>query len=368
MADSLQVTMLPAKEGDCLLISYGDEEKKYILIDAGRAWTYNNALKTYLADNNIKTLELLVVTHVDRDHIDGMLKLVNDAALDLEVKDVWFNTWDHLNGDAIQLPQDDDETEEFGAKMGEELSTGIIIKGWPWNNFFQGRAIELDNIPQDGDIIVDDVKLTLLSPDRDKLQALVPVWEDECEEAGIAPGSSVEDYVIDDDEIEEFGAINIDTLADEAFSNDHSKANGSSIAFILEYKNRRILLSGDAHADMLVASLKGLGASSDHPIELDAFKVPHHGSKYNISRDLLDLIKCDHYLISTNGNYFKHPEDVAMARLIKYGTASSTLNFNYKTDYNRVWENSDWMRDYDYQTSYPIDDEDGYLHLAFEAN
>lgn len=368
MADSLQVTMLPAKEGDCLLISYGDEEKKYILIDAGRAWTYNNALKTYLADNNIKTLELLVVTHVDRDHIDGMLKLVNDATLDLEVKDVWFNTWDHLNGDAIQVPQEEDETEEFGAKMGEELSTGIINKGWPWNKFFQGRAVESDNIPQDGVITVGNVKLTLLSPDRDKLQALVPKWKKECEKAGIAPGSSVEDYVIDDDELEEFGAINIDILADEAFSNDHSEANGSSIAFILEYKNRRILLSGDAHADLLVTSLKGLDASSDHPIELDAFKVPHHGSKYNISRELIDLMKCDHYLISTNGNYFKHPEDVAMARLIKYGTDGSSLTFNYRTDFTRVWENEAWMQNYNYKTRFPLDDENGYLHLEFEIN
>ena len=360
--------MLPAKEGDCLLISYGDAVKKYILIDGGRAWTYKNALKAFLEEHSVKQLELLVVTHVDRDHIDGMLSLVDDDELDLKVEDVWFNTWDHLKGDAIEVLQDDDDIESFGAKMGEELGEGIINKGWSWNKSFQGRAVELDNIPNDKPIEIGDVKLTLLSPDREKLETLIPKWKKECEKAGIAPGSSIEDYIIEEDDLEGFGTINIDLLAEEEFKDDHSEANGSSIAFILEYKDKKVLLAGDAHADLLVKSLKSIGASNDHPIALDAFKVPHHGSKYNISRELLDLLKCDHYLISTNGNYFKHPEEVAMARLIKYGTPDSCLNFNYKTEFSKKWNKNDWMNKYKYQTQYPFGDEDGYLSLEFETS
>ncbi len=186
----------------------------------------------------------------------------------------------------------------------------------------------------------------------------------------MTPGSTVQDYVVkEDDDLESFGTEDEDTdieqLAAEKFEEDSSKANGSSIAFILEYKNRRILLSGDAHSNLLVKSLRSLGASEDNPLKLDAFKLPHHGSKYNISKELLDIITCEHFLVSTNGNYFNHPEKVAMARLIKYGTSNSTINFNYKTEETEIWDNADWKKTYQYKTNYPTDKNNGYLNLEF---
>lgn len=366
MTDSLQLTMLPAKEGDCLMVAYGDEaDTKYILIDAGRSWTYKHALKHYLAGNAITELELLVITHVDRDHIDGVLELIRDPDLNLDVKNVWFNTWDHLNGQKIESTAAEHDLEDFGAKMGEELSAEIVAKGWRWNRPFDGGAVILDSENTGNLIRLGDVTLTLLSPDRVKLLALIPDWRKECQKAGITPGYTVEDYVATDDDLEEFGAIDIDQLADEAFSHDNSDANGSSIAFILEYKKKKLLLSGDAHPNLLVSRIEQLGASKSAPMVLDAFKLPHHGSKYNISKELLDIITCDHYLVSTNGNYFKHPDRVAMARLIKYGSSHATIDFNYKTDYTRIWENAAWQSTYGYQTRYPGNDQDGYLHLKW---
>lgn len=369
MTDELSITMLPAKEGDCLHITYGEEsDRKHILVDAGRKWTWTNALKSRLADMGTDILELLVVTHVDRDHIDGMLALASDPSLDLDVKNFWFNTWDHLHGHVIVTPVLDDDTEPFGAKMGEELSTKCVEKGWPWNRHFGGGAVELSDDAADNVIELGDVKLTLLSPDRAKLESLIPKWKKECEDAGLTPGATVEDYVLDDDDdLEPFGPIDIDALAEEEFEEDGSEANGSSIGFILEYKGVKILLAGDAHTDLLVESLESLGATAASPIRLNAFKVPHHGSKYNISNELLALMECDHYLISTNGNYFKHPEDVAIARLIKHGTDGAVLNFNYKTDFNKFWDNADWRADYRYGVLYPPHGEDGFLTLRFPA-
>ena len=125
MPDELSITMLPAKEGDCLVVSYGDDaNRKYILIDGGRAWTYRNALKKYLAESSIRELELVVITHVDRDHIDGILALVEDPEFDLPVKNVWFNTYDHLNNVAI-VTVDEDDDEEFGGRSFASLT--IIV-------------------------------------------------------------------------------------------------------------------------------------------------------------------------------------------------------------------------------------------------
>ncbi len=367
MADELVVTLLPAKEGDCIHIAWGKApDQKHMLIDAGRQWTWKHALKPYLQEEGITELELLVVTHVDRDHIDGMLALVSDPDLELEVKDIWFNTWDHLLGEAVPSVEAEDDIEHFGAKMGEELGPQILRNHWPWNSRFSGKAVELAVNSSDNLVHLGDLTLTLLSPDRDKLEALKPVWEKECKKAGLTPGARVKDYVPEEeDDLEAFGAINIDALAREPFQEDGSEANGTSIAFLLEYGNIRALLSGDAHAELLVNGLKSMGATPEKPLTLDAFKVPHHGSKYNLSRELLELMDCRHYLISTNGNYFKHPDEVAMARLVKYGTSDSVLAFNYKTVHNEIWDNPQWQHKYHYATRYPAEGDDGFLQLCF---
>ena len=366
MADIFQITMLPAKEGDCLVITYGDDDNRnHLIIDSGRSWTYSNALKQYLDEYDIREPELLVITHVDRDHIDGILPLVKDELLSMIPGEVWFNTRGHLDGDKIINPNVNDPVEAFGAKMGEALSSEVIRRNWPWNRLFGGGPVECADDFEDNIFQIGNLRLTLLSPDRKKLEALIPDWDKECSEAGIIPGGAVKDYVVRDDDVEAFGGIDIDALAEEKFEGDTTTANGSSIAFILEYKHRKILLAGDAHTDLLIDSLKKARASELNLIELDAFKIPHHGSKHNLSKELLSLIKCNHYLISTNGNYFKHPDKVAMARLIKYGTPGSTINFNYKTEYTEIWNNPSWQEKYKYRTNYPVPDNDGYLSLNF---
>ncbi len=368
MAETLTITMLPAKEGDCLLVSYGPPDAlRYVLIDAGRDWTYKHALAAYLAERGIDTLELLVVTHVDRDHIDGMLSLMRDPALALRVRNVWFNTWDHLGGGVVRVPEIEDDLESFGARMGEELSGLIVRHGWPWNAQFGGAAVELAPPPADNVIELGGLRLTLLSPSREKLEALKPVWAKECRAAGITPGAILQEYQAEEpleDDIEAFGAVDIEALAAEPFSEDGSEANGSSIAFLLEYAGRRVLLAGDAHTDLLVRQLRALGAAEGAPLRVDAFKLPHHGSKYNLSAELLGLLDCRHFLVSTNGNYFKHPEDVAMARLVKYGCSDATVHFNYRTAYNAHWHNDGWQRRYRYRVEYPEPGRDGYKSLV----
>src|SRR4051812_33613723 len=101
--------MLPARDGDCLLLEYGDGTfTRRILIDGGRSATYP-ALKAALdaAENHV---DVLVVTHVDRDHIMGVLKLLEDDQRTAKIDDVWFNGYHHLLDSGL---------EQFGPKDGE---------------------------------------------------------------------------------------------------------------------------------------------------------------------------------------------------------------------------------------------------------
>lgn len=349
--------MLPAREGDCLWIRYGDAKKpKQILIDGGRAAT-GKELKARLAalPENRRDFELLIVTHVDRDHIEGTLGLLEDPDIAPRFKDVWFNGFDHLRGVKV---------ETFGGVQGERLTTALF-NGLPWNRKWRGRAVCLGKSGLKSVALPGGMKLTLFSPDRAKLEKLIPVWQKECELAGLVPGQAGRPSEKKKKDVETFGAgaLDIEQLAASDFDGDPGEPNGSSIAVLAEYDGKRALLTGDAHVDRMIESIKTFKAKAKR-LKLDVFKVPHHGSANNVSRELIELLDCPRYLISTNGSYFKHPTAAAVARLIKYGVKKRTIFFNYKTQFTEVWDSQTWKEQYGYDVIYPDAKQNGTLTVS----
>jgi hypothetical protein len=349
----LQLEMLPAREGDCLILTYGDPDTpRRVLIDGGRTATYNTDLKTTLDQipEAQRTFELVVVTHVDRDHIEGILAMLKDTNRPIQFRDLWFNGYDHLFG----------RTESFGPYQGELLTTEIRNQQLPWNLEFEGRSIETragaNPIELKGGL-----QLTILSPTREKLEALIPKWEKECTEAGLMPKSKAE-RSDPPDGVESFGSFKMEKAAEEPFEKDPSIPNGSSIALLAEYEGKRILLAGDAHADLIIESLHPLAQAAGGRLPLDAFKVSHHGSARNTSRELLELVSCDKYLISTNGSHHGHPDKSALARIVQFGGKEKEFIFNYETPEPSFWKT--WQDAYKYRTRYPAPEADGFMKLT----
>ena len=71
-------------------------------------------------------------------------------------------------------------------------------------------------------------------------------------------------------------------------------------------------------------------------LSLDAVKVAHHGSKHNTNKELLESLESPSYLISTNGDQFKHPDKECLARIIKFGKPRQ-IYFNYESKYTKPW-------------------------------
>ena len=227
-----RIEMLPAREGDCLIVTYGEEGPlRRILIDGGRKATYTD-LKNYFADIPAaeRVFELLIISHVDRDHIEGILELFKDPALPVNFKDVWFNGYHHLNSG---------EFETFSAVQGEKLTEELVDRveagSCLWNGSFGPDYQMAAALPGDGSLLEieldGDMRLTLLSPSREKMTELIPKWESECRAAGIVAGAAAEDPPTEG--FEYFDAIDIDALAEVEFEEDPSKPNGSSIAIVL---------------------------------------------------------------------------------------------------------------------------------------
>lgn len=346
----IELTMLPGKDGDCLLLSYGDGTfVRRVLVDGGRASTYS-LVKPVLASLEPGHLDLVVVTHVDQDHVLGILSLLKDPD-HIGIGEVWFNGYDHLKDAAL---------ETFGARDGELLTTALLEQGIAWNAAFEGRAVELGRT-QNG--FEDGERFHIVAPDRTLLERLVEVWEEECRKHGLIPGvaAQVPPPLAG---FEQFGALDIEELAATPFVPDGSKPNASSIAFLFEYDGVRILFTGDGDDRRIVESLRPVAEAEGGRLHLDALKVSHHGSAGNLSRELLELVDCRRYLISTNGARHHHPDAVAMARILKYGGASKELVFNYR-DRADEWDVPEWKVTYGYTVKSPPADQDGCVTLVW---
>jgi beta-lactamase superfamily II metal-dependent hydrolase len=343
----LSVHMLPADHGDCLWVEYGEPQApRVLLIDGGTTGTWKRLEQKIIAAQAERGgklhIDAFIVTHVDADHIGGAIKLLEQVGpLGLSFGDVWFNGYDHLD-------------DEFGGKQGEQLST--LIESWklPWNKAFKGRSVV---VPDTGALPVIDLpglKLTLLSPTRDQLLKLKPKWESEVLKAGLTPGDAYEavdvgqaKIDVDDDDVGDVLGEDLEEWAKTPFKPDKTEANGSSIAFLAEHGEKSVLFAADAHADVLLASLARMDPNM-RPTLLDAFKVSHHGSRNNTSRELVEALPSKRYLISTNGNLFRHPHQEAIARLVVHGPKRTRLVFNCKSDFNEQWANATWAADWGY--------------------
>jgi len=355
-----RLEVLPARYGDCIWIEYGKDSIRRILIDGGAPGVYKRALKPRLKQlsDEERKFELLVVTHVDYDHIRGIIELALDDQFPFKARDVWFNGFRHIP---------DKPADVLAGKHGEQLTDLLLSNGLSWNSRgFDKKAVV---VPKQGPLprveFDGGLSLTLMAPTVPMLADLRKDWEHSCEDINITPEELEEArkegrFKTPDASRHEAASRaerpDVERLLREDFEEDNSAANGSSIAFLLEYNSLRILLAGDTHPSTLVETIGRLG---DGKLALDACKLPHHGSRGSVSADLIKHLDCKAYIFSTNGEQFSHPHPEAVARVIEYGGDSPELIFNYRTEETEIWDD-DKLRDaYGYTTSYPEHDKDG---------
>ena len=334
MTAVFRLEAMPAGPGDALVVEWGEGRRRWrLLVDAGprTAW---DAVGARLRARRRESYELFVVTHVDEDHIGGALRLIDDAELAPRVRAVWFNGYVHCKSGGNVL----------GPVHGEQLTQRVLDAALPWN---AGRPNPIAPgvggpvvVASAGELPAVDLpggaRAVLLSPSGPKLRKLAGVWEDAVVGAGLVPGRGAGGQgAAVRQRPREFPPLP-DDLARAALpalaagrERDSSAANGSSIAFVLEYAGRRLLLTGDAHPDLLAANLARYGASvGEERPRLDLVKLPHHGSGANVTAALAASWSASRFVISTDGTGYAHPDDSALARLMlsAAGTAEFFVN------------------------------------------
>lgn len=88
------ITMLRAAEGDCFFLEFFFDDKTFnIMIDSGPWTCWKKELLPFL-DKLIqanKRINVLLITHIDADHIGGAINLFEHQNYSNIVDEIWFN-------------------------------------------------------------------------------------------------------------------------------------------------------------------------------------------------------------------------------------------------------------------------------------
>src|SRR5262245_21460442 len=134
-----RVEMIPAERGDCLWIEYGPARRPHrVLIDGGPLASFRHLrARVESLPPSQRRFELLIITHVDLDHIEGIIKLLNDRSIDVHFDDVWFNGYKQLED--AQLAGDG-----LGGMEGEYLTGLIRTRKFKHNRAFGKRPVMIE--------------------------------------------------------------------------------------------------------------------------------------------------------------------------------------------------------------------------------
>ncbi len=305
----LKLHLVQAKHGDCLILEHGQAPSpRYILIDGGPAGVYKTHLQSKLKEIEGRggRLELAILSHVDDDHIVGLLDLLAElrqqrkkgVAETIAVEMLWHNTFSQNVGRDIGerfktlmqdsvIPRALMTVSTRAAKsigQGDELTQNANALNIPINPKFEPeRLIAVDKSPNP--INLGDLKLHIVGPTEKNLRALRTKWLAwlQEQEKRLRVRSPV-------------------AVAKAAVAADESIPNLSSIMIFVKSGKKTLLLTGDGHGNDLLdglAQAKLLGP--DKRLHVNVLKLPHHGSQRNVTRKFFERVTADQYVICANG-------------------------------------------------------------------
>lgn len=306
---------LKAKHGDSLIL-FADGAT--VLIDGGPSGVYKQTLRDELSllegeGDDPPKIDLLMVSHIDADHIDGVLDLTAELIEAREeereplvrIDRAWHNSFSDMIAKAgIQTSSSTKAASASVASAFEDLAgpgfdpheSQLVL-----SSVAQGRQLRLDlkalNVDlnkrftdrvvlqnnANGPWSCGDLKLSVIGPTTAELDDLREEW-----------AKQLKKILAKEDAAAKTSAVSL----------DKSVTNLASIVAIAEAGGKTALLTGDARSDMVLDWLKATGhLDGTGKAKFDIVKLGHHGSKRNVTPEFFEKVHADHYVISGDGGH-----------------------------------------------------------------
>lgn len=275
-----------SKSGDAILLRYGDlalgHDRQYVvLIDGGFSSTADEIkriLRDYYKCKNRfgkYIIDLAILTHPDLDHVAGLAKLAEDD--EIVFKEVLM----HKPWDVVDI-------RDFADSRRTQTSLERYVK----ESFAKAHDLYLateDKQIKDvypGWFTLGDAKFSILGPTEETYKELIT----ECDKTPKCK-----------DSVNESACFSATSDAEERYVKGQkikwnyeeytSDINETSFVILFEYDGHRILFTGDAGKRGLTEAIELAEANEISLDNLDVIKMPHHGSRKNVTPEIMDIFR-----------------------------------------------------------------------------
>ncbi len=308
--------MLKAAHGDAFILTVTNGSKTTnVLIDSGPKCAY---LKEVLpALEGIDFFDLCIITHFDEDHSNGLVAyLTENPSRIAKFGKYWINSPSLIR---VNL-----NPEISSYSMCNDLRN--LLSDYEKQN---NCIVDCHDEIIVGTTYVDPnglVRITVLSPTAESKKKFEDNYKKEYVEAEIAACNKQGTLAVT---LEEWAGKQLN-------KDDHKKQiiNDCSISCLIETDDKCYLMLGDIREEIIIPWIKKYNEDHKHKLKVDFVKVPHHGSMKNISENVLNLIDCNNFIISTNGRYGL-PDRYTIAKILMNHKPDEREKINLYFNYDR---------------------------------
>lgn len=278
---SFTIMNLSEDQADCFLIILENKnnEQVTILVDGNRENSDYENVKSFI-NKSCKKLDFIVVSHVDDDHLGGIIKMLEDKEWEC-AKDAKI-LYNHVAKGTVSYEQ---------AKTFEELTDGrMIISSY------------LDDITNDSSF------LNILNEDDRKTCKEIEKNRDT-----IAFLTLIKPFHFNMEKVQS----DCKRFFDEGKKANAGLINRNSLVFLLEFEGKSAIFTGDATWKQIETTLNKILPSN---YVMDVIKIPHHGAQKNNIKlaDYAKAHKTKYFIVTGEEDWDKkHPAESLIQEIVE---------------------------------------------------
>ncbi|OCA69078.1 hypothetical protein BBI01_17860 [Chryseobacterium artocarpi] len=355
----IEINMINVEDGDAIILMLKNSEKKsLIVIDGGYKAHYPKIKKRLeevlpLYDNKI---DLLICTHYDNDHIGGVEKILDDYHQ--IVQEIWIHT----------IKETVDEEIHFLGKQLTELKQNLLLEDIDIDSsskyIIEGYEDLLRVVRKIRDYGLEDKMsqvfkgkefgkfpiFSVIGPTYDFYRQNLPALKSEAIEEDLKANFDHR-FSSGIPKLSEYLKNSLNTSGNEAdcknlevssLRNGVTATNMVSIVTLLQFDNKKFLFTGDAGIESFEKHIPNWDTDLKDLYFLD---LPHHGSKNNTSKKMIDVFNPNYVFVSArsrNNRPSSHIESCIKSRknLVRF----EITNRDSKTWYIKIDQDGNFSR------------------------